>query len=276
MGFDQDLKQPLNKKMSATQSHEVYLRIRCCHAKAVLLNIECTIGYGSINTSQMCHTMTWIVTDLALTLHHIQMPTTWLSSMISMSSLCLILRPLKQSVFISSSSVSTSKIIMINHLSHGHGISWHTMVTLMRRGTARNVLLIARHDGTQRCLRKFNPDSGTGKLGAWKNTRAGWNNYRKGCALNASEALLSYSGHTALPKCTKDLSCQRRQKFDARRSLESRTVDRCSLNNSILQNYCWQTFQKYLNIDADQVDSYEDSWNLIQQDQQVCPKNVVF
>jgi len=51
VGFDQDLKQPLKKKMSATQSHEMCLRIRCCHAKAVLLNIECTIGCGSINTS---------------------------------------------------------------------------------------------------------------------------------------------------------------------------------------------------------------------------------
>lgn len=64
-------------------------------------------------------------------------PNAYNMAMSSMSSLCLILRPLKQSVFISSSSVSTSKIIMIIRSSkyphpypHGQPLKpwpWHIM-----------------------------------------------------------------------------------------------------------------------------------------------------
>lgn len=73
----------------------------------------------------------------------------------------------------------------MSHHDHPHGhspIHWHRWRHgRLRRGTTRHVLLIARHDGTAWCPRKFDPDS-TGKLE--KPLKNSWRNCWKGCALN--------------------------------------------------------------------------------------------
>lgn len=114
VGFDQDLKQPLKKDERNSKSWNVF-------KDKVLSRKSSTIEYWMyywlwFHKHQLdvpCHDVDHHRSCFDPSSH----PNAYNMAMSSMSSLCLILRPLKQSVFISSSSVSTSKIIMIIQIS---------------------------------------------------------------------------------------------------------------------------------------------------------------